>query len=182
LSLLSSKRPVEAQTVSGLEPLGEITDIGVNSFEPLESISFDMPSTSNLPSISINKESDGSLFSNDQTIFLIILIQFIVVMLISKYYLKKEIYRSDFAGLIILIFGFLVSEYHLFSNYFKLQIPSHEIKKQSIGPISQSLNPKNTEFETNIVDKPNEINNETNELDDKNIQDDRDIDINLNEE
>jgi Family of unknown function (DUF5767) len=68
LSLLSNtKRPVEAQTVSGLEPLGEITDIGVNSFEPLESISFDMPSTSNLPSISINKESDGSLFSNDQT-------------------------------------------------------------------------------------------------------------------
>ena len=65
--LSNSKRPAESQTISGLEPLGEIADIGVTSFEPLESISFDLPSTSNLPSISINKESDGSLFSNDQT-------------------------------------------------------------------------------------------------------------------
>jgi len=122
----------------------------------------------------LNLTHKYNLFSNDQTVFLIILIQFVVVMLISKFYLKKEIYRSDFAGLIILIFGFIVSEYHLFSNYFKLEIPSHEVKKQSIGPISQSLNPKNSEFETNILEK----HNETNEIDDKNVQDERDIDVN----
>lgn len=63
--LSNSKRPAESQVVSGLEPLGEITDIGVNSFEPLESISFDSNSRSD--NFSINKQSDGPLFSNDQT-------------------------------------------------------------------------------------------------------------------
>lgn len=129
----------------------------------------------------LNLNHEYKLFSHDQTVFLIIIIQFVVVILISKFYLKKEIHRSDFAGLLILVFGFIVSEYHLFSTYFKLEIPSHEIKKQSVGPISHSLNPKNTEFETNITEKHEEENNETNELDDKNIQDDRNIDVNLND-
>jgi hypothetical protein len=129
----------------------------------------------------LNLSDKYKLFSNDQIVFLIILIQFVVVMLISKFYLKTEIYYSDFIGLMILIFGFVVSEYNLFSTYFKLEIPSHEIKKQSVGPISQLLNPKNSEFETNIIDKPNETNDETNELDDKHIQDDHNIDVNLNE-
>uniref|UniRef100_A0A6C0IG41 Uncharacterized protein n=1 Tax=viral metagenome TaxID=1070528 RepID=A0A6C0IG41_9ZZZZ len=72
-SLLSntrvSARPAvnTTQSVSSLEP---IQDIGVGSFEPLESISFDLPSgQQQSPEININRESVGSndLFSNMQT-------------------------------------------------------------------------------------------------------------------
>jgi hypothetical protein len=77
LGLLSnnrvSSRPANnnsgSQSVSALEP---INDIQLGSLEPLDAISFDIPSSnggSNLPEISINRESDmgGSLFGNDQS-------------------------------------------------------------------------------------------------------------------
>jgi len=73
-SLLTSSRvgsrPANngSTNVPAFEPIG---DIGVSSLEPLEAISFDIPtSSSSLPDISINKESnDGvsQLFSNEQT-------------------------------------------------------------------------------------------------------------------
>ena len=55
--------------VQGLEP---INDIGLGPLEPLEAISFDVPTGgTSFPEISINKESDdfggSSYFSNDQT-------------------------------------------------------------------------------------------------------------------
>jgi hypothetical protein len=59
-----------SQSVSALEPIG---DIGVGPMEPLEAISFDIPtggSSSNIPEISINRESSdmgGSSFGNDQS-------------------------------------------------------------------------------------------------------------------
>lgn len=63
-----------SQNVSSFEPIG---DIGVSSLEPLEAISFDIPSSapSGLPEISINRDSSGygdsgfgdSGFGNDQT-------------------------------------------------------------------------------------------------------------------
>jgi hypothetical protein len=59
-----------SQSVSALEP---INDIGIGNFEPLEAISFDIPTggPSSLPDISINRESgndfSSSMFSNEQT-------------------------------------------------------------------------------------------------------------------
>jgi hypothetical protein len=58
------------QSISALEPIG---DIGIGQLEPLEAISFDIPtgpSSSSYPEISINRDSDdfgSSSFSNDQT-------------------------------------------------------------------------------------------------------------------
>jgi hypothetical protein len=57
------------QSISAPEPIG---DIGIGIGEPLEAISFDIPTGngSGLPEISINRESNDfgpSLFSNDQT-------------------------------------------------------------------------------------------------------------------
>lgn len=57
------------QNVSSLDP---IQDISINSFEPLEAISFDIPTggqSAALPEISITRESSSSsdLFSNQQT-------------------------------------------------------------------------------------------------------------------
>lgn len=65
-----SARPAQqssSQSVSALEPL---QDIGIGSLEPLEAISFDLPSNNASPfaDISVNKQSeDSSLFSNQQT-------------------------------------------------------------------------------------------------------------------
>lgn len=68
-----SSRPANngssGQSISALEPIG---DIGIGNFEPLEAISFDIPSgsSSSFPEISINRDSDdfgSSSFSNDQT-------------------------------------------------------------------------------------------------------------------
>ena len=67
-SLLSntrvSSRPAQSsQSISALEPL---QDIGIGSLEPLESISFDLPSGNSNPEITVNRQSDD-LFSNQQT-------------------------------------------------------------------------------------------------------------------
>jgi hypothetical protein len=68
-----SSRPANggssSQNVPTLEP---INDIGIGSLEPLEAISFDIPSgnQSSLPEISINKDSGNfgsNIFENDQT-------------------------------------------------------------------------------------------------------------------
>jgi len=72
-SLLSNSRvrpaaSAPSQSVSMLEP---INDIGIGSFEPLEAISFDIPTSNGpAPEISIRKDdtsSDGGLFSNMQS-------------------------------------------------------------------------------------------------------------------
>jgi hypothetical protein len=64
-----SSRPAQdysqsAQSVSALEPL---QDIGIGSLEPLDSISFDLPSGHSNPEISVNRQSEDSMFSNQQT-------------------------------------------------------------------------------------------------------------------
>jgi hypothetical protein len=56
-------------SIQGLEPIG---DIGISSLEPLEAISFDIPSSNNtiLPDVSVNKDTSdfgSNIFSNDQT-------------------------------------------------------------------------------------------------------------------
>jgi hypothetical protein len=58
-----------SQSVSALEP---INDIGIGNFEPLEAISFDIPTgnQSAFPEISVNRDSDdfgSSMFGNEQT-------------------------------------------------------------------------------------------------------------------
>ena len=71
-SLLSntrvSSRPAQSsqssQSISALEPL---QDIGIGSLEPLESISFDLPSGNSNPEITVNRQSEDPLFSNQQT-------------------------------------------------------------------------------------------------------------------
>jgi hypothetical protein len=53
-----------SQSISALEPL---QDIGIGSLEPLDSISFDLPSGNLNPEITVNRQSEDSMFSNQQT-------------------------------------------------------------------------------------------------------------------
>ena len=50
-----------------------------------------------------------------QDTFLLIILQFTLVLLINQFYLKQKIYRSDIIAFLILLVGYFVSFYHLLS-------------------------------------------------------------------
>jgi hypothetical protein len=66
-----SARPANSGTSQSISAPEPISDIGLGALEPLEAISFDIPTgnqSSSLPEISINKDSgDSGFFSNEQT-------------------------------------------------------------------------------------------------------------------
>ena len=65
-----SARPANTSFSSQSVPAFEkIDDIGIGKLEPLESISFDIPMSSNnqIPDVIANRDSGSSMFSNDQT-------------------------------------------------------------------------------------------------------------------
>ena len=65
------------------------------------------------------------LVTPTQDTFLLIIIQFTLVLLINRFYLKQKIYRSDLIAFLIILLGFGVSFIHVISNIFKIPIPKH---------------------------------------------------------
>lgn len=65
-----------------------------------------------------------SLLTNTQFLFLIIVFQFGAALLINKFYLKQVINNSDYVSVGLLIIGYIISEFHLFSKFFNLPIPN----------------------------------------------------------
>uniref|UniRef100_A0A6C0F4T4 Uncharacterized protein n=1 Tax=viral metagenome TaxID=1070528 RepID=A0A6C0F4T4_9ZZZZ len=65
------------------------------------------------------------LVTPTQDTFLLIIIQFTLVLLINRFYLKQKIYRSDLIAFGIILLGFLVSFIHIISNVFNIPIPKH---------------------------------------------------------
>jgi hypothetical protein len=70
-----------------------------------------------------------SLLTNTQFLFTLIVFQFGATLLINKFYLKQKINISDYVAIALLIVGYIISEFHLFSKLFKLPIPE-EAKKE----------------------------------------------------
>jgi hypothetical protein len=65
------------------------------------------------------------LVTPTQDTFLLIIIQFCLILVINQYYLKKEVYRSDIFAFFIILIGFFVSFLHLVSKAFNIPIPEH---------------------------------------------------------
>lgn len=65
------------------------------------------------------------LVTPTQDTFLLIIIQFCLILLINQYYLKQKVSRSDIIAFFIILFGFFVSFLHLVSNVFNIPIPEH---------------------------------------------------------
>jgi hypothetical protein len=65
------------------------------------------------------------LVTPTQVMYFIILIQFLLVLIINQYYLKKNIYRSDIIAFFIILFGFFLSFFHLVSKALNIPIPKH---------------------------------------------------------
>ena len=65
------------------------------------------------------------LVTPTQDTFLLIIIQFCLILIINQYYLKENVYRSDIIAFFIILFGFFVSFFHLISKSFNIPIPKH---------------------------------------------------------
>ena len=69
------------------------------------------------------------LFTPTHITFLLIIIQFGLVLIINEFYLKKNIYRSDIIAFFIILSGFFISFLHLISKALNIPIPEPTIKK-----------------------------------------------------
>jgi hypothetical protein len=66
------------------------------------------------------------LVTPTQDTFLLIIIQFCLILIINQYYLKQKVTRSDIIAFFIILLGFFVSFLHLVSNIFGVKIPEHK--------------------------------------------------------
>ena len=65
------------------------------------------------------------LVTPTQDTFLLIIIQFCLILIINQYYLKEKVYRSDMIAFFIILLGFFVSFLHIVSKAFNIPIPEH---------------------------------------------------------
>lgn len=71
------------------------------------------------------------LFYPTQITFLIIITQFVLLLIINFYYLKKDIYRSDYLAFVIIVIGFYISFTNFISDFFNIPIPENKHKKKN---------------------------------------------------
>lgn len=84
--------------------------------------------------ISIAKEHE--LVTPLQMKFSITIFKFFLVLLFTKYYLNKEIGRSDVIGFIIVLLAYFTNIFHLISKYvYKTDVPTGSTG--NTGPIEQ---------------------------------------------
>ena len=67
-----------------------------------------------------------NLVNPTQTIFLIIITQFTLILIVNYFYLKQNVYRSDIIGFFILLFGYIISFFDLVSKTFNIPIPKDD--------------------------------------------------------
>jgi len=72
----------------------------------------------------INIGNKYELATPTQDTFLLIILQFTLVLLINQFYLKQKIYRSDIIAFGILLIGYFISFFHLVSK--ALNLPIHK--------------------------------------------------------
>ena len=66
--------------------------------------------------LAINVGDKYDLVSPTQDIFVLIIVQFTLILLINQYYLKQDIFRSDIIAFFIIMIGFCVSFFHIVSK------------------------------------------------------------------
>ena len=73
------------------------------------------------------------LVTPTQDTFLLIILQFSLVLLINQFYLKQKVYRSDIIAFGILLVGYFISFFHLVSKAFNIPIPNQKVKEETNG-------------------------------------------------
>ena len=75
----------------------------------------------------INVGHKYDLVTPTQDTFVLIFVQFTLILIINQFYLKQDIFKSDIIAFFIIIIGFSVSFFHIISKMFG--IPIHVDKK-----------------------------------------------------
>jgi len=70
------------------------------------------------------------LVTPTQDTFLLIILQFSLVLLINQLYLKQKVYRSDVIAFGILLVGYFISFFHLVSKAFNIPIPQQHTTEE----------------------------------------------------
>jgi hypothetical protein len=70
------------------------------------------------------------LVTPTQDTFLLIILQFSLVLLINQFYLKQKVYRSDVIAFGILLIGYFISFFHLVSRAFNIPIPKQHTEEE----------------------------------------------------
>jgi len=71
------------------------------------------------------------LVTPTQDTFLLIILQFSLVLLINQFYLKQKVYRSDVLAFGILLVGYFISFFHLVSKAFNIPIPEQHTAEET---------------------------------------------------
>jgi hypothetical protein len=78
-----------------------------------------------------------------QDTFLLIILQFTLVLLINQFYLKQKIYRSDIIAFLILLVGYFVSFFHLLSYALGKEVVSHtDVSPKESGKVTKEEQPE----------------------------------------
>lgn len=72
------------------------------------------------------------LVTPTQDTFLLIIIQFCLVLIINHFYIKQKVSRSDIIAFFIILFGFFVSFLHIISKIFNIPIPKGHISDSTV--------------------------------------------------
>lgn len=75
--------------------------------------------------LAINVGDKYDLVSPTQDIFVLIIVQFTLILIINKYYLKQDVFRSDIIAFFIILVGFCVSFFHIVSKIMGRPIHTH---------------------------------------------------------
>jgi len=70
----------------------------------------------------ISFQNDYNLFTPTNIILLLMITQFTTVLIINKFYFKNSTYISDIVAFCIILFGFLISFFNLFSKALNISI------------------------------------------------------------
>jgi hypothetical protein len=76
-------------------------------------------------SLAINIGHKYDLVSPTQDTFVLIIVQFVLLLIINQYYLKQEIFRSDIVAFFLILIGFFVSFFHIVSKMLGRPIHTH---------------------------------------------------------
>ena len=76
----------------------------------------------------INIGHKYNLVTPTQDTFILIIVQFTLILIINQYYLKQDIFRSDIIAFFLVLLGLCISFFHIVSKLFSIPIPIDHTK------------------------------------------------------
>lgn len=106
----------------------------------------------------INIGNKYNLVTPTQDTFILIIVQFTLILIINQYYLKQDIFRSDIIAFFLVLLGLCISFFHIVSKIFSIPIPIDHTKTHSFTKAKSYRKLVTTKEEKNVA--PTEDKNE----------------------